>query len=821
MATIAVSAILSSFQRMRREGWSFKLGVAKEGCVDCSGAFVYTYAQYNQSIYHGSNRIAREYVVELIPYETAKSQGRIIPGMAAFRSRQPGQSYYDLPDEYKPGGSHYNGDLTDYNHIGLVDEDVNYVLNAKNPFGRDPITDRWTHVARLKAVNYGISSGSDGSNVTFSAQSNGNGSKFGIFGWQGDAAKELINYIKNAAPTDFEYTLKQNSAEKFTDDLAKSSWSGYKIQVNSNIYNAVSEILKSDTGVTYQNMRAESDLNPLINNGISRGLTNQSSIIFYAYVCFREYTEFADYAASKCSGDSTLDNFYTALMEKFDSYSNNIKSEMKRVYEYLGNLESNGTLSNTINGGSDINTPYGSTPAIDYTLTGGDGSTSAAKYNNWWVYLSYKMGSTHLNPNEKQIWNAHRVYNELISQGYNRAAACGIIGNMQLESGLSPGALQSGKKSQLPNSGTKISTLTNNVILGWHDESLSVRGYGLGLIQWDSNTNNSPVGNTIASFAINNNMQWYDGSLQMLRLKFEYEHDKSGGNQPTAYSFWYPSNYKISGEGVTWKQYKTGFNDPEKCADIFRACRERSSGDKTGNARRRDNAKYWYNYFGTNPANPWDSGSALTNVTSSPVVATQTVTIPSSNGANDDSVKPPDYKQYDKPWGPKVFGPSGRPASDTYQAAGCSVTAMCNVVCVFGSSVKPDTIGNLAIEWGYRGKSGDGLSNTPEFFGRCASKYGFYMSNTYTVSGTAAYDRIKDILNNGANNKLAILYVKDSTYSKSGSGHFVVAYKMNGSVVKICDPGINNTCENGQKRQNASKSTIASAVKYIYVFSKR
>ena len=37
--------------------------------ADCSGAFVYAYRQYNANIYHGSNRIARYYVEELLPPE--------------------------------------------------------------------------------------------------------------------------------------------------------------------------------------------------------------------------------------------------------------------------------------------------------------------------------------------------------------------------------------------------------------------------------------------------------------------------------------------------------------------------------------------------------------------------------------------------------------------------------------------------------------------------------------------------------------------------------------------------------------------------------
>ena len=119
--------------------------------ADCSGAFVYAYRQHSLSIYHGSNRIAREYVRELLPPDQAR------PGMAAFKARKPGDKLYNLPAEYRRGGRHYNGDLLDYYHIGLVDSDPAYVLNSQSTatgFVRSKIKSGWAAVAELKAVQY-------------------------------------------------------------------------------------------------------------------------------------------------------------------------------------------------------------------------------------------------------------------------------------------------------------------------------------------------------------------------------------------------------------------------------------------------------------------------------------------------------------------------------------------------------------------------------------------------------------------------------------------------------------------------------------------
>ena len=114
---------------------------------DCSGAFVRAYRQRGLSIYHGSNRIAREYVEELLPVSEAK------PGMAAFKARKPGDQLYDLKAEYKPGGSHYNGDLNDYYHIGLVDDNPAYVINAQSTqtgVVRSKVSNGWDAVGWLK-----------------------------------------------------------------------------------------------------------------------------------------------------------------------------------------------------------------------------------------------------------------------------------------------------------------------------------------------------------------------------------------------------------------------------------------------------------------------------------------------------------------------------------------------------------------------------------------------------------------------------------------------------------------------------------------------
>ncbi len=150
MSKIKVADLIAWFQRMYQEHWKYTWGHAQDGDVDCSGAFAYAYRKLGHTIPHGSNTIARSYVKELQPISKAKT------GMAAFKIRKPGDKYYDLPAKFQKGGSSYNGDLNDYYHIGLVDEDGKHVLNAQSEkagFTRTKLS-TWGAVSMLNAVEY-------------------------------------------------------------------------------------------------------------------------------------------------------------------------------------------------------------------------------------------------------------------------------------------------------------------------------------------------------------------------------------------------------------------------------------------------------------------------------------------------------------------------------------------------------------------------------------------------------------------------------------------------------------------------------------------
>lgn len=139
---IQASALIVLFKRMLDEHWAYEWGAAREGCVDCSGAFVWAYRQLGASIEHGSNSIAHLRVGEYVPIAEAK------PGYAVFKTRAWREN---------DGGNRWFGQQPgDCYHIGLMGQDGR-VLNAqstKTGFVASPASQNWAFAAPLKAVSY-------------------------------------------------------------------------------------------------------------------------------------------------------------------------------------------------------------------------------------------------------------------------------------------------------------------------------------------------------------------------------------------------------------------------------------------------------------------------------------------------------------------------------------------------------------------------------------------------------------------------------------------------------------------------------------------
>ena len=135
--------LLDLFERMEREGWAYEWGAAREGKVDCSGAFVWAYRHLGgPDIAHGSNSILRQSMAPLQPMSAAR------PGWAAVKIR----AWTDA----QKNNRWYGQEPGDCYHIGLVGRDGR-ILNAKGTaagfVASDP-DEGWDGCAPLTDVTY-------------------------------------------------------------------------------------------------------------------------------------------------------------------------------------------------------------------------------------------------------------------------------------------------------------------------------------------------------------------------------------------------------------------------------------------------------------------------------------------------------------------------------------------------------------------------------------------------------------------------------------------------------------------------------------------
>lgn len=94
-------------------------GDGSDGTCDCIGLIIGAVRRMGLKWtgIHGTNWAARR---EITGLQKLTSTSQLSEGDLVFRAKAPGASGYDLPSRYKKGGSYYNGDLTDYYHVGVV-----------------------------------------------------------------------------------------------------------------------------------------------------------------------------------------------------------------------------------------------------------------------------------------------------------------------------------------------------------------------------------------------------------------------------------------------------------------------------------------------------------------------------------------------------------------------------------------------------------------------------------------------------------------------------------------------------------------------------
>ena len=216
----------------------------------------------------------------------------------------------------------------------------------------------------------------------------------------------------------------------------------------------------------------------------------------------------------------------------------------------------------------------------------------ATLYNDWWTTTD-TGGSMGTNNNtgvtDKQQHNAQKILAYFQALGWTVNAISAIVGNMQLESWLSPALIQGTNRYRLPNSAANLSDVPNSVMLNFYDSyyGLSNGGFGIGLVQWDGSTNTPPAGQKLVSFAERYNMIWYDGDTQIYRIRREKETNIQWNAQTLGSTYW------------TWDTFIASTETPETLAWVWRICYE--VADPGTDATRQANARYWYDWFSAHP----------------------------------------------------------------------------------------------------------------------------------------------------------------------------------------------------------------------------
>lgn len=209
---------------------------------------------------------------------------------------------------------------------------------------------------------------------------------------------------------------------------------------------------------------------------------------------------------------------------------------------------------------------------------------AAELYNGWWVSANqYDVGPSGTGTaSEYQKVNAGLVYNTLSGLGFTNNAIAAVLGNMQYESCLDPACVY--PKSSFPNGGASLADLDNA-------NAIDITTSAYGLVQWLGTTNTPPAGNQLVSYAIRHNSQWYDGAIQMARLSWEYQEPAKFHPQTVDGTYW------------TFSDFAHSTADPQTLAKVWMVCYE---GTYSVLSIRKDNAQYWYDYFGGDTPSPPD-----------------------------------------------------------------------------------------------------------------------------------------------------------------------------------------------------------------------
>lgn len=172
---ISVEKYLNGIEEIYRAQPGYKLGHdGSDGLCDCIGMCRGALERNGVSTSHlrGTNDAARNKIQNLHPISSASG---LKLGDVLLKKRDADDPDYPLPAKYHQGGSAYNGDLTNYIHIGTV-TGVNplEITHMTSPSAKkDKKLGNWCFAGELPYVNYGGEESMSAEKATTYAKSGG------------------------------------------------------------------------------------------------------------------------------------------------------------------------------------------------------------------------------------------------------------------------------------------------------------------------------------------------------------------------------------------------------------------------------------------------------------------------------------------------------------------------------------------------------------------------------------------------------------------------------------------------------------------------
>ena len=235
----------------------------------------------------------------------------------------------------------------------------------------------------------------------------------------------------------------------------------------------------------------------------------------------------------------------------------------------------------------------GCATGIDYTGAVEGEQPDPTMYRQFWVSPDINVLD-----DEKTKRNATCVKSKMVDDlGWTLNSVCGILGNMQFESGINPAFVQFTYANLLP-SEDDISKLPNYVMMYFMQSEYNTptNEFGLGLLQWSSTTRTNYLEQSyIVARAIrdpysstNTTRQlWYAGWFQCKRITSERSQD----SQIRRFD---PCD--VNGVHYTFANYANAQTSAGDCAEAWSIGYLNMNTDI---ALRRQYAEAWYTYFTT------------------------------------------------------------------------------------------------------------------------------------------------------------------------------------------------------------------------------